>query len=458
MKTIVDFPRLHKLFSSLKRIPGLHKIYRSVVYWIQHRENQKQRRDLLRSGKVIGLKQHEHNHRMVGTIASLAEKEAWTSLSLKDGTYYTSMDGFGDQLGDWIELYPKDIALLVFPSNPESDSASRTILDKACSMDFLEIGPKVYDLVKLEDEGGSWEVLVSDRVDLEITSKRQIGALMQRIELLKSRGLLSLRSSHGRSKQEVLDQIRNTSGLSKSSGSGICLNPLLFDFAPQKKMVDHLFSGGFESLRFTDVPWYRNKIYPYQSIPGVSVNAKRDMEVRWVEIRDLLTKFDLSLENRMVLDICCSSGIFMSYALSEGASWALGWDIPDVASITSKLQKVLGISRAEVFGAKLHDRYPLKNDIPAHLTSHLDESVIFLFSAVAHVGFIEEIGEIPWRFLVFEGHEADEFEDRKAELESYAIRWNAELLTMDKIHDGDSFPRPLAIIARTGPLHIQSSS
>ena len=216
----------------------------------------------------------------------------------------------------------------------------------------------------------------------------------------------------------------------------------------EKKQVDFLFDGKFESLRFTDVPWYRNEVYPYQSIPDITENAKRDMEVRWVLVKELIEGQDLSLKDRVVLDICCSSGIFMSYALGEGAKWALGWDIPDVAEISTKLQRILGFSRLEIFGRDLNADYQLTQDIPKEIKSDLDGSVVFLFSAVLHVGFLKELETIPWKFLVFEGHEADDLETRNEELKGYAKKWGAKIHGLQKVHDGDCFPRPLAILVR----------
>lgn len=171
-------------------------------------------------------------------------------------------------------------------------------------------------------------------------------------------------------------------------------------------MPHEIVTSNSAIFSFGDVHYLRSKKpYIYQTIPGVRIAARRNSIIRWEKISKLLADIDIDVKNRLVLDICCNTGVMLSMALSDGALWALGWDLPQVAEVAMQLQRSLGFSRIDMIGASLTTNYSILADIDVRFHPFLDEAVVFYLAAYAHIGLISELATMPWRILVFEGHE-----------------------------------------------------
>jgi hypothetical protein len=203
------------------------------------------------------------------------------------------------------------------------------------------------------------------------------------------------------------------------------------------------------TLSFGDVhPLRKNEPYLYQTIPGVKLAGRRDSITRWGAIQQLLSEAGVSVAGRMVLDVCCNSGIMSSMALSAGALWSLGWDLPEVAEIGLQLQRALGFSRIDVTGAALTKDYLLSADIPPRLQPYLEEAVVFYLAVWNHIGFIAEIAKLPWRALVFEGHERIKLEGYRDVIDIMERECRSRLAATAVLRDGDSPYRQLLVFVR----------
>ena len=153
------------------------------------------------------------------------------------------------------------------------------------------------------------------------------------------------------------------------------------------------------------------------------------------------------MQGRVVLDIGCNAGLMLYSALGEGAVWAMGWDRPQITDAAQQLLFSLGASRFHLQDADINPAYPLYEDIPEHIKGSLAESVVFYFSVRQHIGLLEDLQQIPWRVLLYEGHQGEKLEDVPALLAD----WLTDQVTLGAsmyIGDGDSESRPFCILIR----------
>jgi hypothetical protein len=191
-----------------------------------------------------------------------------------------------------------------------------------------------------------------------------------------------------------------------------------------------------------------SKRYLYQSMPGIREVAKRDVQKRWRLIQSLLVNAGISLTERLVLDICCNAGMFISLALANGARMGMGWDLPEVIAQAKRLQSILGNTRALLFPARLDAEYRLSKDIPTWMAKNIEGSIVFYLAAWRHVGFIADLACVPWSALVFEGHQEDTEEETQTKLSRMEDLWGCRLVSRAMITDGDSDVRPVALLVR----------
>jgi hypothetical protein len=188
--------------------------------------------------------------------------------------------------------------------------------------------------------------------------------------------------------------------------------------------------------------------YLYQSIPGSGRIAKRDVSKRWQLFCAMLGEAGITVADRALLDICCNAGMFISLGLADGARVGLGWDLPEVIADTSKLQSILGNTRAWFFPAQMGPNYRLSDDIPGWMRDSVRDSIVFYLAAWRHVGFIADVAAVPWRALIFEGHQEDTEQETTANLRMLESLWGCRLASRTVIADGDSGARPVALLLR----------
>jgi hypothetical protein len=190
---------------------------------------------------------------------------------------------------------------------------------------------------------------------------------------------------------------------------------------------------------------FRGRRYLYQSMPGAS--GKRSTETRWDFLAPELARHGLSVERRLVLDVGCNAGMMLYSALTSGAAWAIGWDRPQVIPSTRELLLALGASRFHLIGAELSPQYSLEKDIPHYLRPALNGSVVLYLSVHQHIGLLQSLRQIPWRLLVYEGHQNETLHDASTALAPLLTECVRQILAIT-LADGDSGPRPLILLQR----------
>ena len=139
----------------------------------------------------------------------------------------------------------------------------------------------------------------------------------------------------------------------------------------------------------------------------------------------------------------------MMYAgLAAGAKWAFGWDFPQVARAANELLLALGAGRFTVTPAVLDESYDLAADIPERFAGDLNECVILYLSVINNLGVMQSLSRIPWRVLVFEGHQG---QDVKSAADALLAKLDkhVEVISSTCRSDGDSKARPFLILVRT---------
>jgi hypothetical protein len=150
------------------------------------------------------------------------------------------------------------------------------------------------------------------------------------------------------------------------------------------------------------------------------------------------------LDQRIILDVGCGSGMALHASLTAGAAWGFGWDHPGALVLAQDLLFSLGTTRFSLLGADLHQKYRLKDDIPARFQSRLAEAVVFVHKAV---GVPESLGSMPWRILVYEGDESDRLESCY-DLLKPLLNAEVSVIASSRITSHDGCARPIIILYR----------
>lgn len=209
-----------------------------------------------------------------------------------------------------------------------------------------------------------------------------------------------------------------------------------------------LLGAARERLHFGRESKLRGGRYLYQSVPAVGRSGRRDTGRRWQLIESQLCEAGASVEDRLVLDVGCNAGMMLGAALSSGAAFGVGWDLPEVTGPSEQILRALGFSRFELVGASLEDSYRLPDHVPDIATPLLAGSVIFYLAIRHHVGFVAGLGDFGWHSLVYEGGEEETVAEIEGTLAPLRDQCDFEIASAIEYRDGEGRPRPLAILLR----------
>jgi hypothetical protein len=162
----------------------------------------------------------------------------------------------------------------------------------------------------------------------------------------------------------------------------------------------------------------------------------------------MLAENGLSVSERLVLDVGCNAGMMLAAALADGASWGMGWDLPDISQRAEALLLALGYSRFDLFGRALSQRSELGPDLPPHLRPLMNDSLVLYLAIRDHIGFVADLGELPWRALVYEGGETESAARLEEALAPLRQRTTFRVASAVDFRDGEGLARPLAVLLR----------
>ena len=372
-------------------------------------------------------------------------------------------------LGSFVELYPGDAGFKILKQAKGPDQAryisdyrrySRLLsyvtgppVENVRAANFLHLfslGPRLYDLVGLStDNGAMLTVFVVKHVAGSEPSTQECHEFLKELDAVVSSGKLSLNMPNWREHPDF--GCPDCSGnLIMSEDHGKAQYVDFQNFIPRnyEHVAASILSQGRADLHFGNQYLVRRGRYLYQSIREVSAKGKRDIDVRWDVIQELLRAADIELKQRLILDIGCNAGMMLAQSLADGAVWGLGWDRPDVVGHAKRILWALGYTRFELVGADLSQTYGIQDDVPARLERLLPQSVVFYLAMYNHIGFIDALGRLPWKALVYEGHEGDSLEELSGRLAEIKNVGSFSIKAAREYTDGDSGMRPIAILVR----------
>lgn len=321
--------------------------------------------------------------------------------------------------------------------------------EAASAMHMFEIGPALYDVAEIITKETVMTCFVVQHIDGIRSVQEEHTEFLKRMSNLIHEGIFALAPEDGLNNPDF--KAPDCAGhLIKSSRTG----KLAFvDFEPfilrdKKSLIKKMCYEACGLLDLGELGLMGTERYGSRSGSGVPRIKVRDVQKRWSIVNNLLHDSGLDVSGRLVLDIGCKAGLMLSCALADGALWGIGWDRPDVIEHTKRLNAVLGNTRLNFFGAKLSEQYRLSDDIPERFNSLLGESVIFYLTVWGHIGFIRELGRIPWRALVFEEREDSTWERFSSKLPTIQSEWCCTLTVKSDIRNGDGRTGSIAVLVR----------
>jgi hypothetical protein len=303
----------------------------------------------------------------------------------------------------------------------------------------LDIGPRIWDLACWEGQGKCYTVFVVDHVSGEYSTTEQCLPFLNRLKRLST-------DSHLRTLHPNWEK-------NEDFTSPDCNGNLIY--SNKLGRVQYIDFQSFCLTGFDD--WlnevvsnangaYRGKVgaAPRKVKRSIS-GAAGGYAGEWRQfITRALRGASLSLDQRIILDVGCGSGMALHASLTAGAAWGFGWDHPGALVLTQDLLFSLGTTRFSLLGADLHQKYRLEDDIPARLQYRLADAVVFVHKAV---GVPESLGSMPWRILVYEGDESDRLESCH-DLLKPLLNVDVSVIASSHITGHDGCARPIIILYR----------
>jgi hypothetical protein len=180
----------------------------------------------------------------------------------------------------------------------------------------------------------------------------------------------------------------------------------------------------------------------------VRLPGKRNVEKRVEALLDLMHTAGVSVENRLVLDIGCNIGMMMAQYLKLGALWCHGWDQESIVPHTEKLLYALGCTRFSTTGGEITQSIDLRNNLASHLKPHLKGCVLSYLAIRGHVNWLDALKDIPWAFMIYEGHEGETNEQSLRYLEEFNKNVPFRIAAHGEYADGDSERRTVAVLIK----------
>ena len=310
------------------------------------------------------------------------------------------------------------------------------------------IGPRLYDLVNLKCGENVWTAYVIQDVGNNSPSDAQCKAGIERLRELHDEGIIKVILPEGFDDPEFECPACGNNALVDSAGQFRYIDFQNFLLGDYESFLTRLATEAGEQTHFGDTALLRGGRYLYQSVPGVSLPAKRDVANRMQTLVHLFKEANVSVADRVVLDVGCNIGMMMAQYLKLGAKWCHGWDRATTTPHTERMLLALGCTRFSTTAGDIARTQPMMSDVPAHVARSLDGCAISYLAIRGHINWLNALRNIPWSFMIYEGHEGETFKDFEFYLTELKTLTNFELGPVATYVDGDSEERTVAILLR----------
>ena len=353
-------------------------------------------------------------------------------------------------------IYEIGIKILINDKNKPKDSYGLRPFGKTANVKeilrvgnllFLnKIGPKIYDLILLEDDfkNTAYAFLVQDikKNESKKINDEELSKFLKKIETLKF--LQPAFRNIKNSDDFKIDN--NKENIVKSANDKIMfLDFQSFDITNEYEYLKNI-SMRANITSFGKNRFLKNQFYIYQTIPGIQ-KGKRDTYDRWGKLDEIFKNCRIDIRDKVFLDVGCNLGLNCYYALSKGASFVFGIDTKEISEITSEFLNALGCTRYEIFGLDLN----AKESYQLFSKKNISKTNILIYSSIAHhIGYPSEIGNLNLEYILFEGKGNSTIQENLDDMKDsgWIKENNYSLLYSNYLQDGDSGKRPYYLLKR----------
>lgn len=311
------------------------------------------------------------------------------------------------------------------------------------------LGPRLYDLLEFDTGGTLWVAYVVEHVgggevDMEVC-EQFVGHLRELVD----GGMLDLINMRGFDDRDFICP-GCYGNLIADGRNGIPRYVDLHNFQLPRyeSYLRRVASDAVTASHFGQTSMLLGSDFLYQAVPGLGMPAKRDPVKRMSAITQLLSEHGETVEDKVVLDVGCNLGLMGAQYLARGARWVHGWDLPDVVPHANRILLAVGCTRFSLTGAELSVEYPLESDLPAFLQDEAGELVISYLAVRRHLGWLKSLARMPWRLMIYEGHESESESDTTEFLASLNSLVPVEMISRSSIQDAVSASRPMMLMRR----------
>lgn len=310
------------------------------------------------------------------------------------------------------------------------------------------VGTRLYDLINIRSDHRTWTAYVVQDVGDQTPTLNECEQGVQKLRSLDARGIIKVILPEGFKDEEFECPGCANNALMDQDGNFRYIDFQNFLLGDYETFLTNLASEAAVQTHFGDTSLLRGGRYLYQSVPGVKLPAKRDVANRMKTLISLLQQAGVSVAERVVLDVGCNIGMMMAEYLKLGAKWCHGWDRPLTVPHTERMLLALGCTRFSTTGTDIVQSQNLRGDLPKHVRRSLDGCVVSYLAVRGHLNWLDDLKQLPWSFLIYEGHEGETSADLKVYLKELGRLTNFELGPVATYVDGDSEERTVAILLR----------
>ena len=327
--------------------------------------------------------------------------------------------------------------------------APREQLVVANYMHKLGFGPRAWDFCEFRSGAGSLYAFVVEHVDGQPADAAACNKFMETLKRALAETELRITVPNWENKGDFRCPDCNGNLVVDKDGQTRYIDFQNFGVRSTEGLINSTVDEATAHLHFGNQRSYRRQPFLYQSVPGLKRASKRDTSSRFVTIKALLDERGIGFDGRVVLDVGCNAGVMLHHALSSGASWGIGWDLPPVASQARALAAALGFSRIHINAGQMNEQFDFVGTAPEWLRPKLDGSIVFFLAIRGHIGVPDSLVQMPWECLVYEGHQGETLEEIEEHIGPF-LQAGAKLVYQQYMRDGDSRPRPFGILIKSG--------
>ena len=387
-------------------------------------------------------------------------------LTVREGRntfYLPPQPALADVLGRAVGHYPpgsgfkflRDISANAHYLHPDKQTALRRRLIGAPHeqvvvsnyMHSLGLGPRAWDYCEFRSGDGALSAFVVEHVDGEPADAAACNKFMDTLKRALSETELRITVPNWENKGDFRCPDCNGNLLIGKSGTPLYIDFQNFGVRSTEGLINATVDQATAHLHFGNQRSYRRDKFLYQSVPGLNRPSKRDTSTRFVTIKALLEERGVQFDGRLVLDVGCNAGVMLHHALSSGATWGIGWDLPPVASQARALASALGFSRIHINAGEMSEKYDFVGTAPEWLRPKLNGAIVFFLAIRGHIGVPDSLVTMPWECLVYEGHQGETLEQIEDHVAPFT-KAGAQLVYKQYMRDGDSRPRPFGILLK----------